>query len=500
MELEKYRQSAENFLSKLDKEYYLHFAGLKDELNTSAIYEENSWLFEMGNFSAIKGLKDKAVSVDEGKRLQGLLKFCGEGLIENKVKELSDSIAEQEAKAVIGLEGREVSYRYSEILLSNEADKAKRDEIDDCRNELVKKEFNDKLMQYWSELHLQAGSLGFSSYREMFSFLKGEDFTTTLAQMEKLLDQTRDIYEQHFGNLLLKVTGIGLGSSRKSDFAKLRRAPEFDRYFKKEMLIEVFRDTLIAMGIDVARQSNIIFDVEERKNKSPRAFCATVRVPDEIYLVVMPRGGQDDYEAMFHEGGHAQHFSNTRASLDFEFKFLGDNAVTEGYAFTLEHLMQNSQWLQYFLKLSAEDAREFVYLSSIIKLWFCRRYAGKLKYELELHDGTPITGKEHLYRQILSGVSMMNYSDAEYLKDVDEGFYCTNYIRAWIFEAQLKDYIHNKFGYGWAKQKKAGDFLREIWSYGQKYDPSEILGQLGYGKLDVDYLISSIISGIKENS
>ncbi len=499
MDLEKYRQTAESFLSRLDKEYYLHFAGLKEELNTSDIYNENSWLFDRKNFDDLKELKDNEKCTDGKTKLFNLLKFCGEGFIENQVKELSDSIAEQEAKAVIKLNGEDVSYRYSEILLSNEADKDRRDEIDDARNDIVKKEFNPKLFQYWKELHNQASLLGFTSYREMFAYLKGEDFNNTLLQMEILLSRTRDLYEEHFGKLLLRETGVELKNARKSDFAKLRRADSFDRYFKKELLVSIFKDTLMAMGIDVSRQSNIIFDVEERKNKSPRAFCSTVKVPGEIYLVVMPRGGQDDYEAMFHEGGHAEHFSNTRASLDFEHKFLGDNAVTEGYAFTLEHLMQSSHWLSSFLKMPADEVKEFVYLSSIIKLWFCRRYAGKLKYELSLHDGTRIEGKENLYKEILSDASMMQYLDAEYLKDVDEGFYCTNYIRAWIFEAQLKDYMHRKFGYAWMKQKKAGDFLREIWSYGQKYNPSEILDQLGYRELDVDYLISSITENIIKN-
>ena len=49
------------------------------------------------------------------------------------------------------------------------------------------------------------------------------------------------------------------------------------------------------MGIDLDAQTNVHLDTEARELKSPRAFCAPVRVPDEIYLVVLPKGGQDDY-------------------------------------------------------------------------------------------------------------------------------------------------------------------------------------------------------------
>ena len=93
----------------------------------------------------------------------------------------------------------------------------------------------------------------------------------------------------------------------------------------------------------------------------------------------------------------------------------------------------------------------------------------------------------------------MRYHSVDYLKDVDEGFYCTNYIRAWIFEAQLKDHMHQKFGYSWFKSKKAGDFLQEIWSYGQRYGPEEVLSQLGFNDLDISFLIDSLVEGIKNN-
>jgi len=91
----------------------------------------------------------------------------------------------------------------------------------------------------------------------------------------------------------------------------------------------------------------------------------------------------------------------------------------------------------------------------------------------------------------------MKYPKEDYLRDVDEGFYCTNYIRAWIFESQLKEYMHRKFGYEWYKKKKAGFFLRELWSYGQKYSPSEVLSQLDFKQLDINYLIDSLTSEIK---
>ncbi len=496
MDIKEYRIDAESFLYKIDKEYYLHFSGRKDSLNVSGIYDEFSHLFDKKNIDFIKSIKDKRTG-EEKKRAAYLLKFCTEGYLEKQTKGLIDKIAEDEAKAKIVIDGREVPFRYSEIMLLNEQDKVKRDSIDDKRNKVVADNLNGTLYDYWSSVHKMAMDLGFSSYSELFSYLKEEDFLSLQDGMKKLLDETRNLYQEQFGDLLRREIKISLDESRRSDFSSLKRARKYDRFFKKENLIPVFKGTLFEMGIDLETYKNIYLDVEERENKSPRAFCSTPGIPGEIYLVIMPSGGQDDFEAMLHEGGHTLHFGNTSPQLDFEYRCLGDNAVTEGYAFSMEQLMQNRHWLVDFIGMDREQAGEFVRFSNLVKLWFCRRYAGKLKYELALHNGESINGRESLYKEILSEVTLMKYPIESYLKDVDNGFYCTSYIKAWIFQAQLEEYMRRKFDYTWYRNKKAGSFLKELWSYGQKYKVEEILSQLGFGKMDVDYLIGSLIDGIK---
>ncbi|MDZ7837847.1 MAG: hypothetical protein U5N58_07770 [Actinomycetota bacterium] len=100
--------------------------------------------------------------------------------------------------------------------------------------------------------------------------------------------------------------------------------------------------------------------------------------------------------------------------------------------------------------------------------------------------------------QILDRACNMSYSPQSYLTDVDPGFYCTNYIRAWSFEAQLNQHLCSKYGNRWYLNRQAGDFLKEVWSYGQKYDAEEILEQqLGFKHLDTDLLIDSLLSSVK---
>jgi hypothetical protein len=48
---------------------------------------------------------------------------------------------------------------------------------------------------------------------------------------------------------------------------------------------------------------------------------------------------------LLHELGHALHFANMRRALPFEFRWLGDNSVTEGYAMLFDHRLKDRGWL-----------------------------------------------------------------------------------------------------------------------------------------------------------
>ncbi len=496
MNIDEFCIDTENFLSKIDKEYYLHFAGLKPELNLKIIYDEYPQLFDPETVIFFKGLFNKSEG-ENRKKAKHLFEFSAEGYMGNRFSHITDSIANKEASSKIEIEGKDVSFRYSDIVLSNEEDPVKRKLIEDKRLKVTSEDFNPDLALYWESLHEETGKFGYKSYTDMFMNVKGFDFHELEKEMDMLVKVTDSLYREHMGRLFQNKLNISLEGSRASDFAFIKRAKEFDIFFKKDRLIPIFKDTMRMMGIDIDNQGNIIMDVDERENKSPRAFCCTVRVPSEIYLVVMPAGGQDDYQAMFHEGGHAEHFANTRENLDIAYRYLGDSAVTEGYAFCLENLAWDRNWLIDVLGMNSEAADDFTYFSSIINLFFLRRYAGKLKYELLLHSEKKVKGKDIIYSDVLTSNLIMKYFPENYLKDVDDSFYCTNYIRAWIFEAQVKEYMLNKFGYRWYKSKKAGDFLKEIWSYGMKYSPEEVLGFLDYKKLDINYLLNNTIKLLK---
>jgi hypothetical protein len=67
---------------------------------------------------------------------------------------------------------------------------------------------------------------------------------------------------------------------------------------------------------------------------------------------------------------------------------------------------------------------------------------------------------------------------------VDDAFYAAEYVKAWIFEAQLRRYLLREFDDEWYRNPKAGRFLLEMWHDGQRHPVAQLARFMGYPGLD----------------
>ena len=163
--------------------------------------------------------------------------------------------------------------------------------------------------------------------------------------------------------------------------------------------------------------------------------------------MIKPQGGPEDWRALFHEAGHTEHFAHTSPSLSVEERRLGDNAVTEGWAMLLEHLTIDPVWLE--RRLDFPRPLEFAAEGATQLLWLLRRYCAKLLYELEFHAAATSTAMRRATSSCSSEATKVTPSHTDYLDDIDDGFYASEYLRAWAFEAQLRAYLRERFGNAW---------------------------------------------------
>ena len=489
LDLDTYARDCERFVSEMDREYYLHFAGHKEDFEIEEIYDRHAGLFERGVVGALRERLDGGPE-DEARRVRYLLDLAVGGLLGRETKREEAELAEREAALEIQVNGDRLPYRQSAVTQAIEADPERRAAIEEARLEALNRELNPLHLSALERAHELSRELGWSSYRDMYADLKQIDLEALERQTRAFLDATDDAYEPTVDPHLRSQVGVGLRDLRRSDLPYFFRAGGFDALFPSEQLIPALEQTLSGLGIELDAQRNVRLDTEQRPLKSPRAFCAPVHVPDEVYLVIPRQGGREDYAALFHEAGHTEHYAHVDASMPFEYRHLGDNSVTEGFAFLLEHLTEDEAWLSAVLGVS--DTGDYSGYVRASKLVFLRRYAAKLTYELQLHGGAPLSEMADAYSGLLGGALSVEWPARTWLSDVDPGFYVANYLRAWAFETRLRKLLRDRFGPQWFAQPEAGDVLRGIWREGQRLDADELLAQVTGERIDFGVMLAEV--------
>ena len=485
----------EPFQSELMEEFYSNFAGLKDEMSTIGIYERHGHLFSEDAIAAVAQSIETAGENEDFRWLKYLRTFSTMGYVDNAIKTFTDKANTFEAQAEVDADGEKIPYRFVPVRLRNEPDSKKRRKLFDAKL-AVTEDLNKILLERMATVHDLSVVLGFKNYRDLCSSLKGIDYRALEDQMDALTKRTESLYATFMNELLEKRAGLSLTDAWSFDIPYAFRGKEFDKHFTKEDLVPKFFATLNGMGIDPKSYGNIHVDLEDRPKKSPRAFCAPVKVPDDVRLVIRPTGGWRDYDAFFHEGGHAWHFGSAKPGLAPEYRYLGDNSVTEAFAFLFNYLPSNPLWLKKVLGM--EDPEEYVRFTLVNKLMFLRRYASKLMYELKLHSAKVSREFEGVYRTCLQKTLKFRHTEKHYLEDVDDAFYCAEYLRAWILEGQIRAALEEQFGEDWFMKEKAGAFLKELWSYGQKFTADELVKTIGYVDLDPEPMVLEIERGLAD--
>ena len=171
-----------------------------------------------------------------------------------------------------------------------------------------------------------------------------------------------------------------------------------------------------------------------------------------------------------------------------------DPSVTEAFAFLLDGLLRERGWLKRFVGIG--QPREVLRFTAFHKLWFLRRYAAKLEYELLLHTEGPGPRSREAYRDLLSDATLVAWPAELFLFDVDAFFYAARYLRAWIFEARLREFLRERFDEEWYRNDRSGPFLLGLWRQGQYLTTEELAADLGFGPPSVDPLIAQIAADL----
>ena len=275
----------------------------------------------------------------------------------------------------------------------------------------------------------------------------------------------------------------------------IRRMSPLAELYSRERAVPVCLETLTRLGFDLAADSRIKLDLDDRPQKNPRACVIASDPPSVVHLITRAQGGLHDYQALLHEAGHALHYAGCDPNLPYTFRRLArDHALTEIYSFLVESITREPAWHAKHFDLEADEATEHAEGARFLEVLLFRRYAAKLDYELELwsdFDNAPAYADT--YAQNLREAIGFRYRPDGYLADMDDGFYSADYLRAWIRAAQLRAYLRDSIGVDWWERSETGDFLRVLFLEGTRPSSEEIASRIGYDPLDTAPLLDELV-------
>ncbi len=473
--LESILKDYESFREDILREYYLVGAGIKDNPEYERVFSTYAHLFDLKIIADVikeKGRLPQDAPLEDFESYDRLIFALLEGYVSLK---LANLYAEMQ-KVELSREIDGIPFRMVQSILEREEDREKRRTLIERSKPIVEELTKYKLGIAKRILEIARKDFGYSNLLSYWSASLGEDIVGYSRKMEEFLRKTEGEYKFLAEEIFGKYLNLRWGEVENFDVPFLMSGARFSD-FRVDDPIGILKKTLDLMGLKLEEFKNLRIDHEFRPKKSPRAFCAPIRVPDEVVITYKPSTFFNDISVLFHEMGHALHFANTDRNLPTVYRILGRSGTSEVFAFNFQYIADSKEWIQRFFGKNGEflKYRRFAYL------YLRRRYAAKVIYESKLFaiDNWEEIGPV-LYSEILTSATGIFHPPYNYFWDIDFGFYSVEYSQAWEAEERLREYLKQEFGEDWYFNKQSGEFLKELWKMGLKYPPLKLVSKLRF--------------------
>ena len=473
LSLEQLRERGDAFNTEISREYYLALSGQKPSAELQPIYAKHADVMSRDALElTIDAFRGASEGSEEQRAARLLVDWEADAQSSRELAGLDERQITWEASAFVQLaDGRQIPFEKASIEMANSSDRDERQAIEKARSTLVARELAPIRRERFQRERDITEELGLAAnYNATFELLSGVSLAGLRAECEQFLRETQAMWDEVFPEFVRKELGIEPNVATRSDAGALFRAKDLDPYFPASTMEETIRTQVRSMGIDPTASGRVTFDTGDREGKRSRAFCSPVRVPDEVYLVLRPHGGQTDWMTFLHELGHALHYAYMRPDLAFEYRWLGDNSITEGYAMLFDHRLKDTGWLKRYTELGPSRIPGYLRKTGFEELHFLRRYSAKLIYETDLYGGgVPWDSLPDLYVDRLTTATTFQYNPSDAFVDVDPRFYAARYLRAWQLQALLEETLIERYDIDWWRNPRAGPWIcSALFSEGQR--------------------------------
>jgi hypothetical protein len=198
-----------------------------------------------------------------------------------------------------------------------------------------------------------------------FLLAEGLDEAHLRQLLVKMGSTMRPTFEGRFAENRSAVLD-GMYGEAWEDFLTLfmNRASEYvDQQMPTVDGLAAVRQVTAGMGFSIEK---IAIDLEDRPRKEPVASAWPLRIPGDVRISVKPVDGAADLSALYHEMGHALHFTSIRPDLPYPLRAGYSHGVAETFAVWLQSLLSDPGYLLE-LGFSENIGNQFLHLEQLGK-------------------------------------------------------------------------------------------------------------------------------------
>ena len=481
-------------LREIETEGRLVSAGLKEEQQTAEIVERYAWLYTDDALSSAAQAERDASGPTELEAARRVRVAVMQGMISRRTAPANDRLATRYMTSKVRLpDGEEMPFFTAQSMLARESNAERRQQLGEACGAVMVEADGIALEVAATTMDVIKG-FGYDSYIRFCEDVSGTDYRKLQVEVARVAAACHDRYER-WASKRMEAAGSRFGECSRWHVFYFRKSPAYDSIFTREAFEPAMRRTFSSLGLDLFSMNTIHLDLADRPAKSPRASVSVPEAGVEVHLLTRPLGGNLDYAAFMHEGGHALHYGLTDASIGWPLANLGRSwAYAELWSYLIERIGFEPAWLHEVMGVDEPLAQEIAADLAGIDLMMFMRYCAKLAYELELFAGDPLDRKRGgaLYSRSLSQGTGFRYGPEGWQFDRDSGFYSADYLRAWLAEAALRQRLVDMFGARWWAGKEAGRWLREQWLKGSLPEPEGTVVEVGGKPWSGDALIGGM--------
>jgi len=484
------RDRAERFRAAVFEEVHDVRSGRKSWPELAPLFETQGILESSRTLPVIERAMASAEDEEE-RRLRKLLRWAARHHLEAHTARLDDEFSYWRATSKVETGDIAVPISEAANLIRSTNSREARRQLDDARCRTLEEAVPLQLdrLSRWREA---AAELGYGGYREAVERLAGVNLLGVQNEARRLILETEDVYREAVRFELQERIGIGPDEAESHDAGWLRRMPWLDGSCQEGNVLETLRKDLRDIGLPLEYGGHVTVEHEPFPGPGMTACCTPVRVPDQIYLLVMPTITQAGCVALLASVGRALHYAYTDSRLSFEDRALGDLAVVKGHGLLFAGLSREGAWVRRTRGMQGKALEEYLRTAAVADLFSLREAAARLEFEIELSDSASPGEMGPRWSEILSAATGFRFDASSFLERLGQRFGVARYLRGRMLAAQLSRELREQFDEDWYRNPRSGPFLGDRFSHGLRFTAAEVAATLGHDRLGADALIAAI--------